>query len=438
MNKKNRKNEDAGILSWIINVILLSVVPPVGIFLLVARFLGKDFLGKLIAAILNSTGNSGSADSYRSSTHRTVQHYESNSSSRSRAAYTGHTAAGPGQVDWDRVRASQNGGTVPPQGTQNAAGSCTAPKAAAQTAGAAQAGPSAKKEKADDGIAHISTGKKALFIFGWILIAIGAIGGIGALGTTLWRVLKYIAVILGGGAMLFTAHTKDRKERLYQNCVKIVGSKSVIDLNSLARAAGVKPKKLERELDEMLERDYFPPAAYYDNEHDILVLDPEKVQNTAPPVRQAEPKDEHAQDKFDLLMQELDRACGRIQDRDMLEKSVQIRGLTAAIFHAVREDPEKESQISNFVNYYFPTTLKLLDSYADFEEKGYQGEKLLQTKDRIESTADTIIAAYQKQLDNLYLTDTLDVDTDIDVLETMLKRDGLSESDFGQTGTPGF
>ena len=54
---------------------------------------------------------------------------------------------------------------------------------------------------------------------------------------------------------------------------------------------------------------------------------------------------------------------------------------------------------------------------------------------------DTIISAYRKQLDNLYLPDTLDVDTDIDVLETMLKRDGLSTSDFEQQieqeGTPG-
>lgn len=438
MNKKNRKSEDAGILSWIINVILLSVIPPVGIFLLIARFIGKDFLGSLIATILSSTGDAAGPDATRASTHRTVQHYESNSSSRSRAAQSGRTVAGPGQVDWERVRASQNGGAAQ-QPNQNAAARPT-PNTAAQRPGAAQnPNASAKKEKPDDGIAHISTGKKALFIFGWILIAAGVVGGVGALGTTLWRVLKFIAVILGGGAMLYTAHTKDKKERLYQNCVKIVGNKPVIDLNSLARAAGVKPKKLERELDEMLERGYFPAAAYYDNEHDVLILDPEKAQSEAArSVQKTAPTDDHKQDKFDLLMQELDRACGRIQDRDMLEKSVQIRGLTAAIFHAVREDPEKEQQISNFVNYYFPTTLKLLDSYADFEEKGYQGEKLTQTKDRIESTADTIIAAYQKQLDNLYLTDTLDVDTDIDVLETMLKRDGLSESDFGQTGTPGL
>ena len=66
---------------------------------------------------------------------------------------------------------------------------------------------------------------------------------------------------------------------------------------------------------------------------------------------------------------------------------------------------------------------------------------LSQTKGRIEATMDTIISAYRKQLDNLYLTDTMDVDTDIDVLETMLKRDGLSASDFEQIaqeeGTPG-
>ena len=124
----------------------------------------------------------------------------------------------------------------------------------------------------------------------------------------------------------------------------------------------------------------------------------------------------------------------------MMEKAVQVRGLAAAIFNAVRKDPEKQPHISSFLNYYFPTTLKLLDSYADFEEKRYQGDKLSQTKERIEVTMDTIISAYRKQLDNLYLPDTLDVDTDIDVLETMLKRDGLSGSDFEQAeqeGTPG-
>jgi hypothetical protein len=250
-------------------------------------------------------------------------------------------------------------------------------------------------------------------------------------------VLQWIAVALSGGGMLFTAHAKDKKERLYQNIVKIVGDKAYFDIKSLASAAGVKEKNLMRELDEMMERGYFPANAYIDNSRNLLVMEPDKAMEYS---QDAAQEAEREEDKFDLLLKEMERACGRIRDRDMLEKAVQVRGLAAAIFNAVRQDPEKQPQISSFLNYYFPTTLKLLDSYADFEEKGFQGDKLSQTKERIEATMDTIISAYRKQLDNLYLSDTLDVDTDIDVLETMIKRDGLSESDFSsgdQEGTPG-
>jgi hypothetical protein len=297
-----------------------------------------------------------------------------------------------------------------------------------------------KKEKEDDGIQHISRGKKALFALGWVFLALGVFGSIYAIAGSgvLWKIFQWIAVALGGGGMLFAARSKDRKERLYQNIVKIVGDKSYVDLKALASSAGVKEKTLIRELDEMVERGYLPASAYLDNARGLLILDQSKAEDQI--VTQAAEEDEREEDKYDLLLKEMERACGRIRDRDMLEKAVQIRGLAAAIFDAVRKDPDKQPQISSFMNYYFPTTLKLLDSYADFEEKDFHGEKLSQTKERIEVTMDTIISAYRKQLDNLYLPDTLDVDTDIDVLETMLKRDGLSASDFEQTeqeGTPG-
>ena len=221
--------------------------------------------------------------------------------------------------------------------------------------------------------------------------------------------------------------------------MKIVGDKAYVDIKALASSAGVKEKTLIRELDEMVERGYLPEAAYLDNARNLLILDQAKAEDQV--VTQTSDEPARDEDKYDLLLKEMERACGRIRDRDMLEKAVQIRGLAAGVFDAVRKDPEKQPQISSFLNYYFPTTLKLLDSYADFEEKGYHGDKLSQTKERIEVTMDTIISAYRKQLDNLYLPDTLDVDTDIDVLETMLKRDGLSASDFEQQveqeGTPG-
>ncbi len=432
--KPNKVSEDANIVSWVLTAILLAVNAfPVGLVFLGFKLAGNDILGKLFMALQEGFRNNSSSDAARASSHRT-QNYASNSSSRSRAA---REASQQGTVVVNDP-ASAAAAPQPAQQPQQAspAQQTVKPQQKAQEKPAKER----KNEKPDDGIQHISRGKKALFTLGWVLLALGIFGSIYAIAGSgvLWKILQWIAVALGGGGMLFAAHTKDRKERLYQNIVKIVGDKAYVDLKSLSSAAGVKEKNLIRELDEMVERGYLPESAYFDNAKGLLILDQTKAEDQI--VAQAEENSGREEDKYDLLLKEMERACGRIRDRDMLEKAVQIRGLTAAIFNAVRQDPEKQSQISSFLNYYFPTTLKLLDSYADFEEKGFQGDKLTQTKERIEVTMDTIISAYRKQLDNLYLSDTLDVDTDIDVLETMLKRDGLSESDFAnidQQGLPG-
>ena len=446
-NKKpNKVNEDANIVSWVVTAVLLAVNAfPVGLFFLIMKLAGNDILGKLFMALQEGFRNNSTSDATRASTYRS-QNYTPNSSSRSRAAQNaarqGSTVVvhDPAQTTMAQppVQQQQAQAAPQPQPVQQK----QEPQRPVQQQKPVQQQEQAKKnEKEDDGIQHISKGKKALFILGWVLLGAGILGSIyGIAGSgVLWKILQWIAVALGGGGMLFAARSKDKKERLYQNLVKIVGDKAYVDLKSLASSAGVKEKILVRELDEMVERGYLPESAYLDNARGLLILDQTKAEDhIVTPQTAEEPGRE--EDKYDLLLKEMERACGRIQDRDMMEKAVQVRGLAAAIFNAVRNDPEKQPQISIFLNYYFPTTLKLLDSYADFEEKGYQGDKLSQTKERIEVTMDTIISAYRKQLDNLYLPDTLDVDTDIDVLETMLKRDGLSGSDFEQAeqeGTPG-
>ena len=73
-----------------------------------------------------------------------------------------------------------------------------------------------------------------------------------------------------------------------------------------------------------------------------------------------------------------------------------------------------------------------MDSYAEFEAAGVEGENLRQAKARIESTMDLIIKGFEHQLDKLYKADAMDVDSDIRVMETMLERDTASvEKDFG-------
>ena len=101
----------------------------------------------------------------------------------------------------------------------------------------------------------------------------------------------------------------------------------------------------------------------------------------------------------------------------------------------IREEPAKKNKANTFLNYYLPTTQKLLDSYADFEETGVSGQNLDQAKVRIEETMDNIIAGFEHQLDELYRDAAMDIDSDIRVMETMLRRDtATAADDFGLDG----
>ena len=100
----------------------------------------------------------------------------------------------------------------------------------------------------------------------------------------------------------------------------------------------------------------------------------------------------------------------------------------------MENDPEKAKRIDKFLTYYLPTTQKLLDSYAQFESAGVEGENLSQAKARIASTMDMIIQGFSHQLDELYQADAMDVDSDIRVMETMFRRDtGSFSEDFGMS-----
>ena len=125
----------------------------------------------------------------------------------------------------------------------------------------------------------------------------------------------------------------------------------------------------------------------------------------------------------------------RIADETLSIKIDRIERVSGRIFKAIEDDPGKKDAAGTFLNYYLPTTLKLLENYADFEEAGVSGENLSQAKSRIAATMDNIVAGFEHQLDELYRTDAMDVDSDIRVMETMLRRDTASAADdFGLGG----
>lgn len=100
------------------------------------------------------------------------------------------------------------------------------------------------------------------------------------------------------------------------------------------------------------------------------------------------------------------------------------------IFESVSKHPGRIGEMERFMEYYLPTTVKLVNAYRDFDSVGTQGANISSAKAEIERTLDTINQAFERLLDDLYQDAALDVSTDASVIQTMLKKDGWAESDF--------
>lgn len=100
------------------------------------------------------------------------------------------------------------------------------------------------------------------------------------------------------------------------------------------------------------------------------------------------------------------------------------------IYARIELHPEQVEDLDKFINYYLPTTLKLVDAYRDFDAQSVQGDNIKTAKKEIESTLETIIYAFETLLDSLYEDDALDISTDISVLQTMFAQEGLTKGAF--------
>lgn len=116
-----------------------------------------------------------------------------------------------------------------------------------------------------------------------------------------------------------------------------------------------------------------------------------------------------------------------------------IEKLSKEIFKYIKNNSTQISQIRRLLNYYLPTTLKLLESYAEMETLSYKGKNIISSMNNIEKMIQEVLKAFENQLDALYSQKNLYVDADIKVLNSILKQEGLlddkSDIDFSNEHT---
>ena len=132
---------------------------------------------------------------------------------------------------------------------------------------------------------------------------------------------------------------------------------------------------------------------------------------------------------------EMKRLDDNIADPTISAQIVRLQQLAGKIFAQVEQNPEKLPQIRKFMNYYLPTTLKILNAYDRMGEQGVSGENISSTMQKVEGMMSTIITAFEKQLDSLFGSEAMDISTDMVVLENMMAREGLTDDPLHKTVT---
>ena len=132
---------------------------------------------------------------------------------------------------------------------------------------------------------------------------------------------------------------------------------------------------------------------------------------------------------------EMKRLDDNIADPTISAQIVRLQQLAGKIFTQVEQNPEKLPQIRKFMNYYLPTTLKILNAYDRMGEQGVSGENITSTMQKVEGMMSTIITAFEKQLDSLFGSEAMDISTDMVVLENMMAREGLTDDPLHKTVT---
>ena len=297
--------------------------------------------------------------------------------------------------------------------------------------------------------ASVKMGKKpkgggGLIAGGSILTAVFGIGTIGALSDFLAYSYNYPGAFMGifvlalftcgGLAMLFKGIGNNRRKERILNYLAYIGTNQEVNLAHMAASFGVPVKKLCKDLRYMLSKEILP-TGYLDLAAGKLFLTEVGYRAPEPRQEEASPTPEAQKQQDDAILREIRQVNDDIPDEVMSAKIDRIEEITSKILAYQKSHPERSSQLRSFLNYYLPTTLKILRAYAQLDAQGIEGENISAAKARIEGMMDQVVAGFEKQLDKLFQDQAMDISSDVQVLESMLKKDGLSDDSQNMTMT---
>lgn len=140
--------------------------------------------------------------------------------------------------------------------------------------------------------------------------------------------------------------------------------------------------------------------------------------------------------KGEAYIAQIRKSNDAIPGEEISAKIDQIESVVRSIFKRAEEHPEVISELDRLMDYYLPTTVKLLDAYEDLDRQPIQGDNIAKSKAEIEATLDTLSIAFERLLDSIFTDVAWDVSTDVSVLHAVLTQEGLVEDPFASKRKP--
>lgn len=262
--------------------------------------------------------------------------------------------------------------------------------------------------------------------------------------------LPVVATTAGLSVGAYGIKLKGRTDR-FRHYVEMVKDKLYCSIEELADKTGRSQRFIRKDLKKMMQKGMFLQAHLDKKEKCFIASDAvyeqymltqnqydQKQKSEKEAAVQADTeKKEPANTQTAKILEEgrdyirMIRICNdEIPGEEMSEKLDKLELLVTRIFAQVEKEPELAPELQKMLSYYLPTTQKLLEAYRDLDKQNIDVKNISETKKEIETTVDTINDAFEKFLDDLFRDKAWDIQSDISVLNTMLKQDGYLKRDF--------
>ena len=257
----------------------------------------------------------------------------------------------------------------------------------------------------------------------------------------------FAVAFISFGVMTYVGVDMVRTVGRFRQYVSVLRDREFCDIKEIASVTGQDVRKVLKDVKKMITKGWFCQGHLDEKESCLMVSEQAWNQYTAlmEDMKQRKAEEQAAQKKmqeeYDRLSPEVQKivqagdeyvrrikaANDAIPGEVISAKISRMELLVDRIFDRVEQNPDSVNDMRRMMDYYLPTTMKLLEAYEELDAQPVQGENIISSKKEIEDTIDTLNIAFEKLLDSLFQDTAWDVSSDISVLHTMLAQEGLTE-----------